>query len=794
MKPGHHQLTGLWLAGLLLSALLAACAPPSGGGGGSNEPFLKRASKSGAIAITGDDRYVVQVNPEDDSISIFRTSDDVRTAKLAVGDEPSAVVIGPDDKTAFVALRAEAKIIKVNRIDTGAPTIVNSVNVGSEPTGLALSPCGKKLVVAEFGEGRVSTYSTDTLASQGSVIVAAPRAVAVSNNGNSNCDDEKIVVTEFYGRIGPGREGSDNSRTGAVRIFRSNDLSEVGTVLFEPTDPGAFPVDTSAANSPVDSASPNQLASVAIVGDKFIATAIAAAPNNAPKFDENVFQYLLIGDLNGNKLGTISISEAIRTLAVPAGTTKFFMADLVDIGVVGNNILYLLAKGGEAIQRAILISDTAVTLGTPTVPQIDLQTLATKCQNPIGLVTPHDTTDQKKMFVNCWVTRNTGIVDLSQQKLVKVVESAPAPTPGSLDEKVSKGRHFYFTGRGRWSKGGEGWSSCGSCHPDGLSDNITWHFAAGPRQTTSMDGSFSHGPGTQKQRIFNWSGIFDEQHDFERNTRDVSGGLGALTTGGCGNLATETRINLTVDGTSGGAAIGGLAKPLRELQEATPSCVKDWDDIDEFVKTIRPPKGRRFLDAGSVARGRLLFREGKCANCHGGAGWTLSRRFFIPAAATNTALATAPFNGAPIGSPHTVQIANEPASTPIAPAQVACVLRKVGTFGVPGDTTATNALELKAGRPPTARAQGEFSGYNIPSLYGLQVGAPFLHHGQAKTLDELFSDGKWSTHLLAGNAVFTLNATQRQDLINFLLSIDTFTSEEAPAAGSEVCPSVFPAP
>src|ERR1043165_8944883 len=93
---------------------------------------------------------------------------------------------------------------------------------------------------------------------------------------------------------------------------------------------------------------------------------------------------------------------------------------------------------------------------------------------------------------------------------------------------------------GNGAKGGEGWSSGGSCHPDGLTDNMTWIFGAGPRQTTSQDGTFSHGPGAQKQRILNWTGIFDEHHDFERNTRDVSGGLGAITTAAqqsdCGQL------------------------------------------------------------------------------------------------------------------------------------------------------------------------------------------------------------------------------------------------------------------
>src|SRR4029079_13128993 len=114
-----------------------------------------------------------------------------------------------------------------------------------------------------------------------------------------------------------------------------------------------------------------------------------------------------------------------------------------------------------------------------------------------------------------------------------------------------------FRGGGRWSaavangaKGGEGWSACSSCHPDGLSDNITWSFGSGPRQTGSRAGSCAQCASAQKQRIFNYTGIFDEHHDFERNTRDVSGGLGAITTAptlaDCNQLDKETQVALAV--------------------------------------------------------------------------------------------------------------------------------------------------------------------------------------------------------------------------------------------------------
>jgi hypothetical protein len=231
---------------------------------------------------------------------------------------------------------------------------------------------------------------------------------------------------------------------------------------------------------------------------------------------------------------------------------------------------------------------------------------------------------------------------------------------------------------------------------------------------------------------------------------------------------------------------------------------KDWDDIDNFVKTIRPPRSIRSAPADSVARGRTLFEtQGQCHKCHASGGWTLSRRFFTPSATTNATLAVTDFIK-PVAWPATwaytprTLISNQPAIpadatgpeevAPIAPAQVACVLRNIGTFGVLGDTPTTDALELKVNN---TRAQGR-GGYNIPSLYGLALGAPYLHHGQASTLEDLFVSSAYDFHTNAGAANFsvTLAADQQNvvDLVNFLLSIDADTAELAPPGGFEGCP------
>jgi YVTN family beta-propeller protein len=771
-------------------------------------PVLRRASKSSTISISDNDRYVVAANPEDGTVSVFATVTNTRTARVPTGGEPSAVVIHPDGVTAFVANRADATVVKLTGIDGASPVVSAPIPVGSEPTGLALSPTGAHLFVAEFAEGRVSVIDTAMMAVVDTIEEPRnPRALAVTNDTDGEEDDELLIVPDFYGEPVAGGEVSDTGRTGRVRIFRLSDLSQVASVTLAPIDSGFVP-DGSAKGTPTVMTCPNQLASVAVHEGKAYITSVSASPQPPIRFNANVHPVVYVVDLttfmeDRSNVGTTNLAREVGD-ALPAGMTRFFLADLIDIAFFGNSggVGYALARGADVLQRVTYNPINGVVIGSAANVQIDLGPAPAGspagCQTPNGVVTAHDAA---RAFVNCWVNRRLGVIDLSIQALSATVESAPAPATAP-EISISRGRRFYFTGRGRWSR--EGWSSCGSCHPDGLSDNITWSFGAGPRQTTSMDGSFSHGSGAQKQRIFNWTGIFEEMHDFERNTRGVSGGLGAITTSPtmmCGTLTAEVQDPATP------MLPGNLAQPIKELQDRPENCTLDWDDIDNFVKTIRPPLGLRSLDAAAVTRGARLFGEpdatnnsGGCVRCHGGPGWTLSRRFWTPSSMVNMTLDATPFVRPPLWPAswniHTQQLDPQPAAADttgatVPPVQVACVIRAIGTFGLPGDMAGTDALER---RDNGTRAQGR-GGYNIPSLYGLSLGAPYLHHGQAESLEELFDDPRWDEHLRAGNPNFLLSGDpvqQRRDLIQFLLSIDADTLEQAVPVGFEGCPLVFP--
>lgn len=792
-------------ATFVATCLVAAC----GGGGSQNDapdaaagadaapvPVLRRASKSSTVAVSGDDKTAIMVNPEARSVTIFDAITQAPRATITTGDEPSAVVIAPDDRTAYVANRASATVVKLTGIDTAQPAVAATVDVGSEPTGLALSPTGATLFVAEFAESRVSSIDTAAMTIAKSVGVDRPRAIAVTNNGDQSDADETVVVPSFYGEP-IGTEATDTSRQGRVHLLAATDLHETAAIVLAPRDSGFAP-STAAAGAPTVQVSPNQLYAAGIAGGKLYLPSVSASPAPPLDFQANVQPVAYVIDLatgaeDTGALGSHNLAQLVRD-NIDVASPRLFLADTVDVSFVGTSVAYYVSRGADAIQRIQYTGD-AVVFGSQRNKQIDLNVVpagSTKaCQNPTGIVVNHA---GSFAYVNCWVTRQLGVVDLTLQALTKTVASAPI----TVDEAdASAGRRFYFTGRARWAK--NAWSDCGSCHPDGLSDDITWSFNAGPRQTTSMDGTFSHHAGeAQRQRVLNWTGIFDEIHDFERNTRGVSGGLGAVTTAGtgaCGDLTAEARVNVDPNAAT---QPGGLSTPVKAIIGQTQVCVHDWDKIEAFVKTIRPPHGRRFLDAASVARGAAIFGESDathanagCDQCHGGPGWTASHVFYAPDANTVATLHTTAFTPPPnwgqTWSQAGFQIQQEPVVAGARPPeQVACVLRNLATFG-------PAALEQRLVAGNLVPAQGSL-GYNIPSLYGLSLGAPYLHHGLARSLAELLDDPSWLAHTEAGSPVWLHTGTdqdiaqRKADLINFLLSIDATTDEQAIPAGFEGCP------
>jgi hypothetical protein len=375
---------------------------------------------------------------------------------------------------------------------------------------------------------------------------------------------------------------------------------------------------------------------------------------------------------------------------------------------------------------------------------------------------------------------------------------------------VLRGKRFFNTGLARWSLRGQGWGACQSCHADGLTDNVTWYFGRGPRQATSLDGSFAS-KHPEDQRIFNWTGIFDEVFDFELNTRGVSGGVGAIVSAVSNPPATGDRIDIVG---LGHANLDGSSKlaadPANPLGLAAPSKLADFGDIEKYMQSIRSPRGPSNLDPNKVAEGKTLFNwGGACQGCHGGEKWTVSRRFYEPSTATNQALNTTKF-AIPAGFPDALLPAKDPANQTLRFAggnaaafdQILCAIRPVDTFNVA--ESGVGIAELRTDMVTRAQGDGnpagEGRGYNVPSLLGLAANAPYMHAGNARTLEALLSP-TFSVHTraLAPNFLTETDPAvvkaKVNSLVQYLLSIDEDTPypaiPEAGPQGGSLCPATF---
>jgi hypothetical protein len=95
------------------------------------------------------------------------------------------------------------------------------------------------------------------------------------------------------------------------------------------------------------------------------------------------------------------------------------------------------------------------------------------------------------------------------------------PDNGLFDLPIRELVPLNFRGK----QSNNAWSSCGSCHPDGLADGVTWFFGTGPRQTIPLDGMFAK-DNPDDQRLLNWSAVRGSNHDFNNNSRATQGGCG----------------------------------------------------------------------------------------------------------------------------------------------------------------------------------------------------------------------------------------------------------------------------
>jgi hypothetical protein len=870
---------------------------PEGEGGepGTDAPRFEGPSRGSPVALSPDETLGLVVNRDVGSVTLLGLDrskpgappTEVRKELLlGPGSEPWQVAFAPDGDTAYVVLRKDQRLVRLRYLKTD-PTVDGYVKVGSEPTGLALSPSGRRIYVANWNDGTVSEIDAQSFKLERAIdlnaalvaggylgeieprpALAHPRSLAISNDGDSDDDDEALYVTEYFAqqREPEAADGSNADTRNVGLVYRVSLANQaVSTIPLAPLADVGFRDASGAAAG----CFPNQLQSVTINGDFAYVLSVCASPKGPLGTKVTTTTCTQVEDCSGLSLvdpacvvpfggapsavcvdvaGVKTTTEPVvsiidtRTgeelpdsarnlnaefnafferLGLAQGERRLplFASDLSF--VPKTSIAYVSANGADAVFRLVFDAEhgTLSDVGASTSPFIDLTPkgiAADKAgKNPIGVTVAKN--PGKFALVANDVTRNVSVVDFNTQGVAggaqepNVVQTAALPAPKSAEDHVLKGKRLFGTGVARWSLNGQGWGACQSCHADGLSDNVTWYFARGPRQATSLDGSFAS-KDPSDQRLFNWGAIFDEVDDFEGNTRDISGGVGATVSKLSAPPQTSDRIDfvgLKHAGLNGSAT--QAADPNNPLGFAEAPKLEDWQDIQAYIQTIRSPRAPSNLDAESVARGAELFSDGgACQGCHGGAKWTISQRFYTPSTSTNALLSTTAMQ-VPVGFPAALLPAQKPENQTLrfsggnaaALDQILCAIRPVGTFNVaePGAGVAELRADMKTLAQGDGNPAGEGRGYNVPSLLGMATGAPYLHAGNARTLEGLFGETfELHTHALAPNFLTESDPAQVKaqiaDLVSYLLSIDEDKAPlDVPPAGPSgglLCPQTFP--
>jgi YVTN family beta-propeller protein len=794
----------------------------------ASPPTAATPSHSTTIALTSDEQRVVVVNREANSLSILRVKNvqgndiGIKIAEIGVGEEPRCVAIHPNDQEAYVTNGISGTVSVVN---LGQRRVVATIPVGTEPRGCALTPNGTLLYVANHTEGTVAIVDTASRLLVGKVNVGRnPTALAITNNGDGNDADETVFVTQIFAELNPNFNGGvfngngenrDLGKQGVVQAFPAGSGSPpITKITLAPIADSGFTANRVAPNNfcgaaaqslifcpnpndltdPINTMNPqgvfpNQVLSALIRGNRLYLPSIGAQPEPPEAATVNVQALVNAVDTQalvevgaGLQNRNLNKQIAVETAAPPPSLDRTFGNDIVhiDANAAGDTFL-IVSRGGNQVFRAKLADPATGALNILNAAGTGVDCRIQTGNLPSGVAMRKDgTRGYANNEANFSVT-SMNVDDGFCLTLQLDIDSAQPPDPGSFEHAVLVGKLAFFTALGipdqdifgtpirsfvprnfRGKQSLDAWSSCGSCHPDGLADGVTWTFGTGSRQTIPLDGMFSK-QSPDDQRVLNWSAVRGSNTDFNANSRATQGGCGfASAIAGvdppdpCTNNNVLTPVNPAVydHGITHGASDALDAQTL-------------W--IFAAVRPLHQPRGNDAMRAA----GQTVFMA-NCATCHGGAKWTKSEIFHRdnPAAvAQNGAILDGGVTRLAPAPPSAAAPVNELFSF-TCNALTIKYLEDVGTFDV------TNAIELRDNAGATT-AFG-VNGFQPPSLFSVNYHAPYLHRGQAQTLDAVFplhGLGAGASGFPPTTTIQTeLNAVDRANLLVFLKSIDGTTN------------------
>ncbi|MEM7203604.1 MAG: Ig-like domain-containing protein [Planctomycetota bacterium] len=589
---------------------------------------------SSTIAIHEQRHRVFCVNADNDTVTSIHKNNYRKLFELPVDDQPRTVAFAPDE-TAWVVCQGDATINVVHLLSA---QLLGRIQLpdASAPYGIAMSPDGRTAYVTLTATGQVAKLNTDTRRWIDTATVGPePRGIAVSADG------QRIFVTRHIsaggpaaGSVGPGPDGAPprdaKARTPAGEVYELSAMpfARVRTIRLA-FDPGP---DTEASGRGV----PNYLGSPAISTDGRRMW-IPSKKDNIARGTFRSAEPLNFESTVRTIVSQIDLQRSREDLSARIDFNDRDMACAVAFSRLGDYTFHALQGSNEIDVRDAYTGDV-----TGDIPNTGLA--------PQGLVLSED----GRMFVHNFMSRNVTVYDVtgvtrSTTFAMPLITTVSTVANEALSPQELQGKQiFYNADDPRMNE--DGYISCASCHLDGGQDGQVWDFTdrgEGLRNTISLQGRGGMGHGN-----VHWTANFDEIQDFENDIRGPFGGDGFMSD--------------TLFGT--GTVSNPLGQPKAGLSPELDALAAYVSSLSEFGQSPhRAPSGALTV-AG--ARGKVVFEQLSCAQCHSGNNFT---------------------DG---------------------------LLHNVGT------------IQRGSGQ----RIGGPLTGLETPTLRGLWNSAPYLHNGSAATL------------------------------------------------------------
>ena len=498
---------------------------------------------SGSVALSNDDSTVFAVDSDNGVLAVIDAeTKEVRTVK--VGEQPARVIVDVND-TAFVSNRGSRSVSVIRKGDTAESA---RIAVGVEPTGMAITPDGKTLLVVSATSlerpdvGTLTAIDVGTLEKKWELEVGEePRAVAaiagdralvtLYKQGELVEVDLKTGTTisarsGIYDRANATRLDGTGGFGGTTSTFRPRAMSDLvvtndGKRVFAPVvwaREDAIGRVPSRFGGYYAAGGPCNIGAVATAGIVTVDT--GAAPQ--PQVDDLTSCFTT---------GTNSEQKNFpaTTLASQAGTPETAIQGPT-AGVIDPSGQWLMVLSRES--KNIAFMPAWKRTGT----NIDFETTGTSVRtvqaiNGAGADGIAITSDFKRAYVysqfdhklEVFKGEGTGAgATIVPEATIQVAQDIATMSPSQI-----QGRKLFFDAKDTRMSSAQTTVACSTCHLEGREDGHVWNFPDGARQTPSLAGRklLATAP-------FHWSGEFGTIDQFNSHTiieRMGGEGLDAVT-------------------------------------------------------------------------------------------------------------------------------------------------------------------------------------------------------------------------------------------------------------------------